>query len=140
LRFLQAAIRRTEDRLQVFEAQYGMASAEFLRRYENDELQETLEFDEWIGEYRVRERLLEKADTYGCPLKAIRVVWSPNAPTQDSGMARSSGVAESWLIGQNPLEWTAMRRYLTEHPHCGLRHTSDRYVIRWMLAPQSHNP
>jgi hypothetical protein len=63
LRLLQVGIRRTEQRLRVFEAQYGMSSAEFLRRYEHDELQETLEFAEWIGEYRLRERLREKADT-----------------------------------------------------------------------------
>jgi len=35
---------------------------------ENDGLEETLEFAEWIGEYRLRERLLEKADI----LRAIR--------------------------------------------------------------------
>jgi len=44
LRLLQAAMRRTDGRFQVFETQYDMSSAEFLRRYEHDELQETLEF------------------------------------------------------------------------------------------------
>jgi hypothetical protein len=63
LRLLQVAMRRTEGRFQVFETQYDMSSAEFLRRYEHDELLETLEFAEWIGEYRLRERLREKADT-----------------------------------------------------------------------------
>ncbi len=63
LRILQAGIRRTEQRLQAFEAQYHMASAEFLRRYENDELQETLDLAEWIGEYRLLTRLREKAAT-----------------------------------------------------------------------------
>jgi NTP pyrophosphatase (non-canonical NTP hydrolase) len=35
---------------------------EFVRRYERNELEETLEFVEWIGEYRLLERLREKAD------------------------------------------------------------------------------
>lgn len=63
LRLLQAGMRRTEQRLQTFEAQYGMSSAEFMLRYENDALQETLDFAEWVGEYRLLERLREKANT-----------------------------------------------------------------------------
>jgi hypothetical protein len=63
LRILQAGIRRTEQRVQAFEAQYQMASAEFLRRYENDELPETLDVAEWIGEQRMLTRLREKAAT-----------------------------------------------------------------------------
>lgn len=62
LRLLEAGIPRTEQRLQEFEAQYGLSSAEFIRRYEQDELEETLQFAEWIGEYRLLERLREKAD------------------------------------------------------------------------------
>jgi phage shock protein A len=63
LRLLQAGIHRTEQRLRAFEAQYGVSSAEFLQRYENDELPETLDLAEWVGEYRLLERLREKADT-----------------------------------------------------------------------------
>lgn len=63
LRLLEAGIRRTEQRLQGFEARYTLTSAEFMRRYEQDELTETLEFAEWIGEYHLLERLREKADT-----------------------------------------------------------------------------
>jgi len=40
-----------------------MSTAEFLSRYENDELAETLEFDEWIGESRLLARLREKTET-----------------------------------------------------------------------------
>jgi hypothetical protein len=68
LRLLEAGVRRSDLRLQEFEAHYGLATADFVQRYENDELEETLEFAEWIGEYRLRERLLEKADA----LRAIR--------------------------------------------------------------------
>jgi hypothetical protein len=68
LRLLEAGIRRSEQRLQEFEARYGLSTAEFVQHYENDELEETLELAEWIGESRLRERLLEKADA----LRAIR--------------------------------------------------------------------
>lgn len=58
---VEAGIQRTQARLQVFETQYQLSTEEFLRRYENDELQETLELDEWIGESRMLKRLQEKA-------------------------------------------------------------------------------
>jgi hypothetical protein len=63
LRLLKAGIQRTEQRLQAFETQYGFESEEFLQRYENDELPETLDFAEWIGEYRLLERLQDKVAT-----------------------------------------------------------------------------
>ena len=63
LRLLQAGIRRTEQQLKAFEAQYALSSDEFLRRYENDELSETLDLAEWVGEIRLLERLREKANT-----------------------------------------------------------------------------
>jgi hypothetical protein len=63
LRFLAAGIRRTEQRLRAFEEQYGRATAEFLAQYENDQLKETLDFDEWIGEWRMLERLQDHAAT-----------------------------------------------------------------------------
>jgi hypothetical protein len=55
-------IRQTEQRLQEFESKYQISTIEFIRRYENDEIQETLEIDEWIGEYRMLNRLTEKAE------------------------------------------------------------------------------
>lgn len=60
LRLLQAGIRRTEDRLNSFEAKYELSTSEFIRRFENNEFEETLEFAEWIGEYRMLEILQEK--------------------------------------------------------------------------------
>jgi hypothetical protein len=63
LRLLQAGIGRTEERLRAFEADYGLSSTEFIRRYEDDELPETLTLDEWVGEYRMLARLREKAET-----------------------------------------------------------------------------
>jgi hypothetical protein len=63
IRLLQSGIHRTEARLHAFEAEYGLTTEEFLRRYNNDELTETLDFAEWIGEHRLLERLQEKAET-----------------------------------------------------------------------------
>ena len=40
-----------------------MSSSDFQRRYENDELPETLDYAEWIGECRLLERLREKVET-----------------------------------------------------------------------------
>jgi phage shock protein A len=63
LRLVEAGIRRTEGRLREFEQKHHMVTAEFVSRYENDEFQETLEFAEWIGEYRLLMRLRDKAET-----------------------------------------------------------------------------
>ena len=63
LRLLQVGLQRTEQRLKAFETQYGLSSDEFLQSYENDELPESLDFAEWVGECRLLERLREKADT-----------------------------------------------------------------------------
>jgi len=45
-----------------------MTTAEFVARYENNELPETLDSAEWIGEHRLLARLREKADV----LRGIR--------------------------------------------------------------------
>lgn len=62
LRLLEAGIRQTKQSLQKFEEKYHMSTQDFFSGYQNDELRETLEFAEWIGEYRLLERLKEKAD------------------------------------------------------------------------------
>jgi phage shock protein A len=63
LRLVQAGIRRAEQRLREFETRHRLTSAEFIQRFEQGKLEETLDFAEWIGEYRLLERLREKADT-----------------------------------------------------------------------------
>lgn len=63
LQVLEAAIQRTEQHLKEFEQQHQMSTTEFVTRYENDELTETLAFAEWIGEQRMLARLREKAET-----------------------------------------------------------------------------
>lgn len=63
LRLLEAGIRQTEQQLRKFEDKYHLSTQELVSRYENDELEETIDFAEWIGEFRLLERLQEKADT-----------------------------------------------------------------------------
>jgi hypothetical protein len=63
LRLLQAGIRRSRLKLQELETRYEFSTDEFLQRYENNQLQETLEFTEWVGEHRLMQRLQEKAQT-----------------------------------------------------------------------------
>ena len=63
LRLLEAGLQRTEEKLRGFETQFGMTTVDFVRRYEADEFEEAIEFAEWIGESRLRERLQEKTRT-----------------------------------------------------------------------------
>jgi len=63
LRLLEAGTRRTEKRLDQFEAKYRLSTVDFIRKYENDELAESLDFAEWVGEYRMLARLREKMET-----------------------------------------------------------------------------
>jgi hypothetical protein len=68
LHLLAAGIRRSAQRLQAFEAGHGLSTTDFLQRYAENALEETLACAEWIGEFRLRERLLEKADA----MRAVR--------------------------------------------------------------------
>ncbi|MBN2089104.1 hypothetical protein JW964_05810 [candidate division KSB1 bacterium] len=63
LRLLMAGIQRTEKNIHAFEFRFGMKTADFLKRYENNELDETLELADWIGEFRMLNRLKDKLDT-----------------------------------------------------------------------------
>ncbi|GJQ60281.1 MAG: hypothetical protein D8M57_06130 [Candidatus Scalindua sp. AMX11] len=62
LRLLETGIRQTEQRLQEFEKKHQMPTHDFISRYENDEIEEILEFAEWIGEFRMLKCLREKAE------------------------------------------------------------------------------
>jgi hypothetical protein len=71
LRSTETGIGQTEARLRSFEQQYQLSTSEFLERYSNDEFQETLELDEWIGESRMLKRLQEKAER----LRGVELVY-----------------------------------------------------------------
>jgi hypothetical protein len=60
LKMIELSLKRTERNLQVFEQEYGMSTSDFYRRLTEDELQETLDFIEWAGEYKTLLRLQEK--------------------------------------------------------------------------------
>ncbi len=57
---MEAGIRKTRKRLDVFESKYQQSTADFINDYENDRLEETMDFMEWVGEFRMMNRLLEK--------------------------------------------------------------------------------
>jgi hypothetical protein len=63
LRLIEAGLKQAENRIRAFERKYQMAMNEFLSRYENDEIEEGGDFDEWIGEIRLMQRMEEKAET-----------------------------------------------------------------------------
>jgi hypothetical protein len=62
LRLTETGIQRTKQRLKEFEEKHKISTQEFLSRYENDEMPETLDLDEWIGESLMLQRLQDKAD------------------------------------------------------------------------------
>ncbi len=63
LRLLETGIRQTETRLHLFEEQYHLSTSDFIVQYEDDMFEETLDFMEWVGEYRMLQCLNEKAET-----------------------------------------------------------------------------
>jgi hypothetical protein len=62
VRSSEDGIQKTQQRLREFERKYLMTTDEFIERYENDELDETLEFGEWIGESLMLKGLLENVE------------------------------------------------------------------------------
>ena len=57
---VEYAILRTWDRLREFEQRFGMSTDEFKRRFNADDLGETLDFIEWDGEIDTLRLLEEK--------------------------------------------------------------------------------
>ncbi|MGK7922768.1 MAG: hypothetical protein AB4080_22470 [Trichodesmium sp.] len=53
-------IKITEQRLDEFETKYQLSTAEFLQKFNNNELAHSGDFDEWIGESRMLAHLLDK--------------------------------------------------------------------------------
>jgi hypothetical protein len=60
MKMLEIGLKRTEERIRTFEERFGMTSDEFYRRLCGDELEETLDFIEWAGEYKTLALLREK--------------------------------------------------------------------------------
>ncbi|TAH48008.1 MAG: hypothetical protein EYC68_22650 [Chloroflexota bacterium] len=62
LKILDLGIERTRARLAAFERRYEMPTAEFERRFNGEDLTETLDFIEWTGEIKMLRLLQEKYD------------------------------------------------------------------------------
>ena len=62
LQLMEVGIKKTEYNLRKFEKKYAMNTKTFISDYENSNLEETMEFIEWIGEFRMLERLIDKSD------------------------------------------------------------------------------
>jgi len=69
MQLLIAGVQRTEQKLERFENKYNMTTEKFLADYQEDKLEETIDFIEWIGESRMRERLADKLKT----MESIRI-------------------------------------------------------------------
>jgi hypothetical protein len=61
---IERGIQLTRAKLEAFEKQYNMSTAEFLRRFTPDDLGETLDFIEWQGETKMLALLEEKKTAF----------------------------------------------------------------------------
>jgi hypothetical protein len=59
-RQLAHGIKRTQERLTIFEERFGMRSAEFERRFEAGEFDETLDYIDWLMEIQALRLLHEQ--------------------------------------------------------------------------------
>lgn len=66
---MEDGLRRTQERIRAFETQYGFSTNELLERYRQNQIQETLETIEWVGEHRMEYHLLNRLHS----LRGIRV-------------------------------------------------------------------
>jgi hypothetical protein len=60
LQNLEAGIQRTQARLKQFETQYQWSTQTFIELFTHDQLQHSLDFDEWLGEAWMLETLQQK--------------------------------------------------------------------------------
>lgn len=61
---LEHGLQLTRARLEAFEKQYGLSTAEFLRRFKPGDLEESLDFLDWQGETKMLALLEEKKAAY----------------------------------------------------------------------------
>jgi hypothetical protein len=60
LQTIEAAIQTTHSKLTQFETQYHWSTEKFVNLFTSDQLQHSLDFDEWIGEAWMLEKLQKK--------------------------------------------------------------------------------
>ena len=61
---VEHGVQKTRAKLEAFEKQFGMSTAEFERRFKPGDLEETLDFIEWEGEIKTLRLLEEKLDAF----------------------------------------------------------------------------
>jgi|688.fasta_scaffold246134_3 hypothetical protein len=60
LQDLENGLQQTQTRLKQFETQYQWSTKTFVELFTNDQLQHCLDFDEWLGEAWMLEKLQQK--------------------------------------------------------------------------------
>jgi hypothetical protein len=60
LQNLETGLQQTQMRLQQFETQYQWSTEKLVELFTNDQLQHCLDFDEWLGEAWMLEKLQQK--------------------------------------------------------------------------------
>jgi hypothetical protein len=59
LKMLELGLRRTELNIKAFESKYSLTSEELAKRISSGEMAESLDFIEWLGEYKTWQLLQE---------------------------------------------------------------------------------
>jgi hypothetical protein len=62
LRMLEIGLRQTQARLAAFEQASKMSTADFIARYARNDIAETLDTLEWLGEYRLMQSIQDEVD------------------------------------------------------------------------------
>ena len=60
LQNLETGLQQTQTRLQQFETQYQWSTEKFIELFTSDQLQHSMDFDEWLGEVWMLEKLQQK--------------------------------------------------------------------------------
>ena len=60
LQDLESGLQQTQTRLKQFEAQYQWSTEQFISLFTNDKLQHSADFDEWLGEAWMLEKIQQK--------------------------------------------------------------------------------
>jgi hypothetical protein len=64
-KLLSHGIRRTKERLAAFERRFNMSSAEFERKYTQGDIEETLDFSDWMMEIKALQLLEQQHQALG---------------------------------------------------------------------------
>ena len=61
-RLLLIALKKTEEKLKLFEKQYNISSDEFFKRYQNGKTDDRNDYIDWAGEYHISLSIKEKIE------------------------------------------------------------------------------